>query len=616
MSPQELFKDKPLRLGVVAALATIAALPADALVLPSKPLALSSSWDCRAGKNSDWLCRSTASNDYDQTLERATYSRQNIERQNPERRSSERRYSERNDSAYKEPERRIAEYQNPASRYRAQREQQPEYQAYQPQRTAPKRYREQPRSYNPAYEEPARYASHDQETEQTNVQSLLSARDGSYVIQWLAAHDQQSLKDLQRRFPFLEQSTLVSYRRNNKVWYVLLDGPFGSRESAMAALSSPPRLMMTDKLYPWTRSLTSIQKLDLIMPHEIEPVPSYDQPTVADRYEYQQPARQPNRRLFASITPAYPQIEPTYESRDYNPDPYAPVEDQYRSRNRGYEPEYQEVDQNFNNPRRSYSEYREPNDVRRARSQARRYYQEDPPKPKRRSYRRYEEPKAPAEKPKAEFEGQPQDIMSAPDGSYTIQWLTSPRRETLERTKRRYSQLSNAEIVQYRKGSRKWYLLVSELYFSRSEASEALNEPWLARISSRLYPRVRSVNSLRVLTSNSSRTVAKQHSVQASSPLNEIIKSPDGTYTIQWFAANSPTAVEKMKQRFPELRTAITAYYRKNQKDWYVLIQGQYNSSRDAISAIKSPQLQNAVRVLHPWTRPVKSLKKLKISDA
>ena len=52
-----------------------------------------------------------------------------------------------------------------------------------------------------------------------------------------------------------------------------------------------------------------------------------------------------------------------------------------------------------------------------------------------------------------------------------------------------------------------------------------------------------------------------------------------------------------MKKRFPELAKAKTVHFRRNNKDWYVLLQGQFKNSREAIQAIKDPELRQAMLV-------------------
>ena len=567
MSVRVSFTDKPLRLGVVAALASLTAVSADALLLPPEPLALSSSWDCRSGPDSEWLCRSNQTDNYEEPLETAAYSA-------PERNKTYQEYL-------------------PAERSRSA---EPDSGGYFRQESAPPAYQPSNRYQQPAPQQQA----------QQRITQLLSAEHGSFVIQWLATHTEEPLIDLQRRFPVLQQATIVRYQRKNKDWFVLLDGPFKDRQSAMTSLNSPPRLLMTDKLYPWTRSLASIQKLDLIMPDELrdpnDPTRSLDN----ERYAYEEPVRPDNNRLFASIAPAYPQVQQQETYRDYNTDPYQVTEPQFRSSYRS-DPYAEEPDLNYNAPRQQrYAQITPEVD----RSKVRKHYQQDGYSAY--SAHEYRRPKETREYRKPAK----RSILEASQNSYAIQWLAGPRRDTLERVRRRYEELNDAQIIHYRKGRRDWYLLVGAPYSSKSKADRALSTPELARASTRLYPRIRSVNELQGLITGKPKKIQKVYSQTITQPQGTIISGPGNSYTIQWFAANKPEAIEKMKKRFPELKSAVTARYRKNQKDWYVLLQGQFTSSKEALAMIKSPQLKDAVRVLHPWTRSVKSLKKLQARES
>ena len=76
MSGRVSFRCKPLSLSVVAAIAALSAMPVEALLLPPKPLALSSSWDCRSTANNDWLCRSSQHSDYNLPLEHISRKRE------------------------------------------------------------------------------------------------------------------------------------------------------------------------------------------------------------------------------------------------------------------------------------------------------------------------------------------------------------------------------------------------------------------------------------------------------------------------------------------------------------------------------------------------------------
>ena len=409
--------------------------------------------------------------------------------------------------------------------------------------------------------------------ESIGLNRLLNSPHGSYVLQWQAAHSPQPLRNLQKQFPILKEATIVQYQRNNKFWYVLLDGPFKDRQTAMDALQSSPRAGMMNQLYPWTRSIASIQKLNLIRPQDITPNLAYEPEGMAQDNNYSNPDVQNTDAMFASISPAYPNMDQLAQ--------YPSIYDEPAQPQRGYQSEP---------------------DHRYKKSKARSAYQER----NNRQQTTYSNRLSSRQK---------QSILedSAP-GSYTIQWLASHKKATLVRVQKRYAYLGDTEILQYRKRGKKWYVLISKAYDSQSLAKRALEQPTFARMSTRLYPRVRSVESLRQLTKTPKTSVKRQLAENTS--VKSILNAPKDGYTIQWFAANKPEAIQKMKQRFPELASAVTVHYRRNKKDWYVLLQGQFGSSSEALDHIKSPVVKDAAQVLYPWTRPVNSLKKLSIQES
>ena len=591
MSGRVLFPCKPLSLSVVAALATLSAPLADALLLPPKPLALSSSWDCKSNSNNDWLCRRDATSEYDQPLEEV--SRQQTYQPVQARRG----YQPPADNPYPAQQEFNRTYPSPSDDRFPGAPQQRHYkqEPVYPQPEPSRQFRESPVNRLPSERFSRAQPVAVEVAEHESLNRLLNAPHGSYVLQWLAAHTDKPLRKLQSYYPVLQQAAIVQYRRNGKKWYVLLDGPFSNRHSATAALNAAPRSGMINKLYPWTRSVASIQKLDLIRPDISNPAP--DQPIVAsqaaDQFSRPVGSPQPAETMFASIAPAYPSMEQTssysYDDTEYH-STTAPEPVDYNTHL------FQQPTQRPE-PQRSY---------------------------KRRSLKQSD---------RVRRQKEPERVLDAPPGSYTIQWLASSRKETLERAKQRYAYLEDAQVIQYRKRGRHWYILASPAYDSPALAKRALEQPAYARIATRLYPRVRSVDSLRQLValgkpaqSNPTATSTSQYSLrrtrqpeppvqQQNNRADTLLINSDGSYTIQWFAANKPDSIEKMKQRFPELASAVTVHYRRNQKDWYVLLQGQFRSSGEALSVIKSPVMQDAVRVLHPWTRPLTSLKKLGIRE-
>lgn len=569
MSARVLFQCKPLSLSVVAAITMLSASPAETLLLPPKPLALSSSWDCRATANNDWLCRNSQHSDYDQPLE-------NISRQRDYLDISTYQPGPQTDQYSAPRPTRPLPVQKPGPVQESDYYQQP----ITPQYSMPA----QESMFSRRIQEPAPDDRPYQSTvtpsaEGIGLNRLLNSPHGSYVLQWQAAHSPQPLRELQKQFPVLKEATIVQYQRNGKFWYVLLDGPFKNRQVATNALQSSPRADMMNRLYPWTRSIASIQKLDLVHPDRIMSNPAYERTAMVREYNDPATEVQGTDRMFASISPAYPNMEQpvqypsVYDERVFQP------RDQYQPRyerpaaSTSYRNNHQEVD------------YNDPGERRQTTYQPRR-------------------------KPR-----QKQNMtLDATPGSYTIQWMASHRKETLERVQKRYAYLGDTQIIQYRKRGKDWYVLISKTYDSQYLARRALEQPTFARIATRLYPRIRSVDSLRQLADAQKASVRKQLAKNKSAP--GILDDQKNGYTIQWFAANRPDAIKKMKQRFPELAAAVTVHYRRNQKDWYVLLQGQFDSSSEALDLLKSPVMKDAVQVLHPWTRPMNSLKNLGIQES
>ncbi|MGI2029017.1 hypothetical protein [Endozoicomonas acroporae] len=659
MSGRLLFKEKQLRLCVVAALTSIAAPVAESLVLPPKPLASNISWNCQSGINNDWLCNG-------------------ISRQ-----------------FYKtEPAQQYAGY--------SRQKQSDEQQLY-------------AESYNSL------------SIEARNSESLVSILDAPrdhYVLQWMAAKEREQLEALKQRYPVLKDATIAEYKRSGTVWYVLLDGPYPSHIAAMAELDSPPRSHMARELYPWTRSLASIHKLDIIRPN-------YPVEQLADRYQPEYPPelsmRDSNNAPInydisysteQSRQPSQYQRQPSYTQQ-----PETSVirrDNGYPSAGTGYDtgqpPEINTVsygsefegqsypglsrDQNYRilpeqaNPQEMYVSispaYR--SRIPQQHTQGSRVDYNTPntpvaPAPEYRQPQSYEEP--PPSRPAM-------NVLTANPKSYTIEWMNASRKASLERARLRYSELKNTQIIHYQRHSRNRYALVSMLFVNRSQALDALLTPSLSRVSARFSPKVRQVAYLqslvgstpqathawarpvtepsidrrqwisqedpgdktyivhredlnrqpvkaRLVSSNDVGTPTMhrptvvhampnreqplhpgyqpdnnyQHYEQPDphNPVNELLNSPDDSYTIQWFAASNRQTIDKLKQRFPELASAITVHVQRNQKDWYVLVQGQYRNSQEAIRALKSPAMKNIALILHPWTRPVESLKKLQIAS-
>ncbi|WP_263081108.1 SPOR domain-containing protein [Endozoicomonas sp. Mp262] len=727
-----LFKDKQLRLCVVTTLATgTVVYPAEALLLPPKPLAFSSTWDCRSDSDNEWLCRNRSDLGYSASLESVAHDSRRQPSTNPGASSGY------NSAFVAVPA--VA----PGTDYY------PEY----PESTP----------YNElSFNSPV--------TDSAILLELLNAPPDSYVLQWLAANSREPLENLKSRYPVLQEATIAEYQRAGKQWFILLDGPYPSRIAAMAALKREPRSAIADRFYPWTRSVASIQQLDLMRPDQLIsgrtdsgsspgerqlPYSSYNssyntRPAFSGDGHYQQPnpnpdpaMRQPAPAHYdnpanyhnpnSHYMPGYdnhrPQSQQRFESSFINeqgfekPNPDYPIaynqpyphssvnnvtpgesnKPPFNSRGRtlsgansyhqsqgfpvrkapqSYYPEPQPLEnpgsysgyyqEPVNPPAQPSGQYQrlpdgrpmnlatastapqgyipaQPNQNREPQpfhghnngrfSVPRQRYQETLPgagapdfnhQPSEYSdygynpdfYRQNPQPEPTYNDP---FTGRQAPVHNSrknsesfnpPPGSYTIQWLAANNRNTLERLKLRYPILQNTRILRYQTGSSDRYILVGGTFNSQEAAQKALSLPPFSRLTTRLYPWVRPAEGIQqMIASSHSKRSSKPLAAAYSKPLQRIITNPDSRYTIQWYAANRPEAIQRMKQRFPQLSNAVTVHYRRNQRDWYVLLQGQFSSSQEATSAIKSPAMRDAARILHPWTRPINSLKRLNLRE-
>lgn len=627
-----LFKEKQLRLCVVAALTSIAAPVAESLVLPPKPLTSNVSWNCHSDINNDWLCNGISKQVY-------------------------------------KPE------SAPPSAPPSAPQPAPQYAGNSRQKQSDER-----QLYAESYDSLSIEARNTE-----SLATILDAPKDHYVLQWMAAKERGPLEALKQRYPVLKDATIAEYKRSGKVWYVLLDGPYPSHIAAMAELDSPPRSHMARELYPWTRSLASLHKLDIVRPKY----------PVERLVENNQPEYLPELSMHDSNNaPVNYDISFKSQSTDKNTVPYG-------SEFGGVAYSGLSSDQNYRilpeqaNPQEMY--------VSITPAYRSRIPQQHVPKnvdyniqgkpvslaPEYREQRDYEEsePSRPS-----------MNVLTANPKSYTIEWMNASRKASLERARLRYSELKNTQIIHYQRDSRNRYALVSMLFVNRSEALDALLTPSLSRVSARFSPKVRQVAYLQSLVgttpqathewTNSGREPSidkrqwisqddpgektyivhrenfDQQPVKARSmpsnevdtpaihqpavahsipdrnqllrvnpgyqldnnyyeheqhnknePVNALLNSPEDSYTIQWFAASNRQTIDKLKQRFPELASAVTVHVQRNQKDWYILVQGQYRNSQEAIRAMKSPAMKNIALILHPWTRPLESLKKQLIAS-
>ena len=196
-----------------------------------------------------------------------------------------------------------------------------------------------------------------------------------------------------------------------------------------------------------------------------------------------------------------------------------------------------------------------------------------------------------------------------PQGQYTIQWMSAANPELLKHLKQRFSQLADAEVVMLNRNNKVQYLLIQGRYGSHRAVTQALQTPALFSLSKQMRPQARPMASLKHNTSIIRKPVITQVSVPMDRQTSQILNAPEGSFTIQWLAAHKPRVLDKLKARYPSLRSAETVHFRRNDKNWYVLVQGQYATYKDAKKALKSPQMQELSGKLKPWTRKISGLR-------
>ena len=203
------------------------------------------------------------------------------------------------------------------------------------------------------------------------------------------------------------------------------------------------------------------------------------------------------------------------------------------------------------------------------------------------------------------------DNYSLPQGAYTIQWMKAGSPDVLRDIRGRFPQLTNAEIVMLSRKSNMQYVLIQGRYSDNQSVRQALNNPQLSNLAKHLQAKPRPMASLKNGTQLVNKPVFTHVSLPIDRQISNILMAPEGSYTIQWLAANKPRMLNQLKMRYPELDNAELVHFRRNEKDWYVLVQGQYASSYEAKQALERPELQQLARQLRPWARSVSGLRQV-----
>ena len=456
---------------------------------------------------------------------------------------------------------------------------------------------------------------------------------GSYVLQWQAANNRESLEQLRRTHDALAEAVIVEYHRQGKQWFVLLDGPFNDRRQAMQALKQSPRSHLAGDLFPWTRSVDSMRRLKMryaskrinneyVLNRQHYQNQSQNQnPTRSSysdsnfydrgfqngsednqgggRYEESPEIEYPAGYNFSKSQQKVPeQVETIDRFTEYFKDAY-PVGDM-EAQVREEEQNHWQVSTFERKPdkwdsRQDVSAMGYSNTFRNEESRGQRYNHLNKMDNKR-------------------LVRNSRDGVLRHGSGFVIQWQAAHNENSLKRIQQRYPELGSTHIVHYRKHDRDWFVLVSDPFENRDQANKFLMGSTIVAISTRLYPRVKKLLGLQQLLGYS-KPLQKSRNPQNRFHISQVL-GKSGDYTIQWYATSHLEMIHQMKRKFPELATAVTVRLRRNNKDWYVLVQGEYGNNKDALLALSSPKFREVAQQLRPWTRSIKSIKIQKYRDS
>ncbi|MGB0360190.1 MAG: SPOR domain-containing protein, partial [Endozoicomonas sp.] len=391
--------------------------------------------------------------------------------------------------------------------------------------------------------------------------SLLTLSGDQYVLQWMAAKERGQLEALKQRYPVLKNALIAQYKRSGHIWFVLIDGPFKNRADAMAELGTPPRSAMASELYPWARSLASIQRLNPVISD-----PSY---RVANN-DYHNPVdalASGSTPLLVTTDQNVPYFNQPYMGpNSYNAKVYPSQRVRVATKRQGYSdrPTTNQQQNNKHHTTLPYgTEFEENTSLINQNDKSIIIYQESPTVSgtynntasvydnnyteqqfdqnidynQQNGGQRPHKHVVPAKSAKPFKTTAPitqrqysTNVLTANPKSYTIQWMSSSRKASLKRAQLRYGELQNTQIIRYTRKNRQRYLLVSMLFVNRSDAMHALLKPSLARVSTRFSPKIRQVSDVQTLVSNTSQS----HHARVGSALEPEL------YKRQWLGTDDP----------------------------------------------------------------------------
>ena len=216
------------------------------------------------------------------------------------------------------------------------------------------------------------------------------------------------------------------------------------------------------------------------------------------------------------------------------------------------------------------------------------------------------------------------ELLMSPPGSFSIQWFATTQSSQLERLKRHFPLLQKTTTVRFNHGGQIWHALMSGVFPDRASAMASLQNSQWRTLAARLKPWARILDDLQVVNLPDEWAGAMaEHSEQSASA--GLIRAsdtgrqaqsapsalPQGEYTLQWFAADSPDPLWALRTRYPYLRNSEVVMIPAGMEDTrYLLIQGRFADGVMAMRSVHMMPSDSPVVQLNPQPRPMASLKK------
>ncbi|MGB1271474.1 MAG: hypothetical protein ACPG5T_05325, partial [Endozoicomonas sp.] len=401
--------------------------------------------------------------------------------------------------------------------------------------------------------------------------NILTANPLSYTIEWMAGSRKASLDRARLRYSELQDTQIIHYRRNNRNRFVLVSLLFVNRSDALDALLTPSFSRISARFSPRVRQVGDLQAL----------VGSTPQPS-----QFQAKAKEDtsNRQALNSYRP---ETDLNWEIPAGTRDASTYLVNNHKTV-RSQEPDLRQTQipapEAATSPINNHTGYEREN-------------------PSQHQWARSQNPVLQSHQPVIKSH---QPVMKSHQPVVKSHQPVMKSRQPVVKSHQPVMKSHQPVIESHQPVSNHHQPWNNN---SRSANHQLANQPIISDQQARISPSTPDRQKQLYAYQPESQPIQKTVSAK------RILNSTEKSYTIQWFSANNPASIQQIRERFPELSSAVTLKMHRGGKDWYVLVQGQFRSSQEAIAAIKSPAMKHATLVLHPWTRPVNSLKKLQLAS-